>query len=213
EPGRVAIDAAETEYLCRAASAWLARPVTPEQVVWSYAGVRPLYDDHAKNAAAVTRDYVFHLDEQGAPVLSVFGGKITTYRRLAEHALERLGKFLPGAGGPWTDAAPLPRGDRGAAGAQLWQRGAAAARRRRRPGRSRPRLRRRLEPARGRLAQGGGVGGDCRGYPLAPRQARPAPARAGGACARGIPGALRIGLPARVARPIGIGRRVLRVFD
>jgi glycerol-3-phosphate dehydrogenase len=111
EPGRVAIDAAETQYLCRAASSWLARPVTPDRVVWSYAGVRPLYDDHAKNAAAVTRDYVFHLDEQGAPVLSVFGGKITTYRRLAEHALERLGKFLPGAGGPWTDAAPLPGGD------------------------------------------------------------------------------------------------------
>ncbi|HKW55342.1 MAG TPA: glycerol-3-phosphate dehydrogenase, partial [Stellaceae bacterium] len=111
DPGRVAIDAAETEYLCRAVSAWLARPVTPSQVVWSYAGVRPLYDDHAKNAAAVTRDYVFHLDERGAPVLSVFGGKITTYRRLAEHALERLGKFLPGASGPWTDAAPLPGGD------------------------------------------------------------------------------------------------------
>ena len=111
EPGRVAIDAAETAYLCRAVSGWLARPVTPAAVVWSYAGVRPLYDDHAKNAAAVTRDYVFNLDAAGAPVLSVFGGKITTYRRLAEHALERLGKFLPGAGGPWTEAAPLPGGD------------------------------------------------------------------------------------------------------
>ena len=111
EPGRVAIDAAEMAYLCRAVSGWLARPVTPAAVVWSYAGVRPLYDDHAKNAAAVTRDYVFNLDAAGAPVLSVFGGKITTYRRLAEHALERLGKFLPGAGGPWTEAAPLPGGD------------------------------------------------------------------------------------------------------
>ena len=111
EPGGVAIDAAETDYLCRAASAWLARPVTPDMVVWSYAGVRPLYDDHAKDAAAVTRDYVLNIDNAGAPLLSVFGGKITTYRRLAEHALERLGQFLPGARAPWTAAAPLPGGD------------------------------------------------------------------------------------------------------
>ncbi|HEX7966741.1 MAG TPA: glycerol-3-phosphate dehydrogenase [Stellaceae bacterium] len=111
DPGHVAIDADETKYLCRAISSWFARPVTPAQVVWSYAGVRPLYDDHAKNAAAVTRDYVLNLDAEGAPVLSVFGGKITTYRRLAEHALERLGKFLPGSGGPWTADAPLPGGD------------------------------------------------------------------------------------------------------
>jgi glycerol-3-phosphate dehydrogenase len=138
EPGRVAIDRAETEYLCRAASGWLARPVTPAQVVWSYAGVRPLYDDHAKNAAAVTRDYVFHLDAAGAPVLSVFGGKITTYRRLAEHALERLGRFMPGAGSTWTEAAPLPGGDLPPGGAlalaqsllaaRPWLDGATAAR-------------------------------------------------------------------------------------
>ena len=111
EPHGLVIDAAETEYLCRAASDWLARPVVPAQVVWSYAGVRPLYDDHAANAAAVTRDYVLTLEGDVAPILSVFGGKITTHRRLAEHALQRLERFLPGAGAPWTAAAALPGGD------------------------------------------------------------------------------------------------------
>jgi len=76
-------------------------------VVWSYAGVRPLHDDRARDAAAVTRDYVFDLDvvdhsRGGAPALSVFGGKLTTHRRLAEHALERLLPYLPEAGPQWT---------------------------------------------------------------------------------------------------------------
>ncbi|HUH83150.1 MAG TPA: glycerol-3-phosphate dehydrogenase [Stellaceae bacterium] len=110
-PGPVAIDAAETDYLCRAASSWLARAVTPSKVVWSYAGVRPLHDDHAKKAAAVTRDYRLEIDVLGPPLLSVYGGKITTYRRLAEHALEKLQRFLPGMSGPWTATAPLPGGD------------------------------------------------------------------------------------------------------
>ncbi len=110
-PGRVAIDVAETDYLCRAASSWLARPVTPRQVIWNYAGVRPLHDDHASNAAAVTRDYRLEIDAAGAPLLSVYGGKITTYRRLAEHALEKLQRFLGGMRGPWTATAPLPGGD------------------------------------------------------------------------------------------------------
>ena len=116
-PGPVAIDAAETDYLCRAASSWLARRVSPQQVVWSYAGVRPLHDDHAKNAAAVTRDYRLEIDAAGPPLLSVYGGKITTYRRLAEHALEKLQRFLPGMRGPWTATAPLPGGDLPAGGA------------------------------------------------------------------------------------------------
>jgi glycerol-3-phosphate dehydrogenase len=110
-PGPVAIDAAETRYLCAAVSSWLARPVTPDAVVWSYAGLRPLHDDRARNAAAVTRDYLLDLDTAGPPALSVFGGKITTYRRLAEHALEKLQRFLPAARGPWTATAPLPGGD------------------------------------------------------------------------------------------------------
>lgn len=118
DPGKVAITAEETEYLCRAVSSWLARPVAPKDVVWSYAGVRPLHDDHAKNAAAVTRDYLLDIDAAGAPLLSIFGGKITTYRRLAEHALEKLGRFLPEAGAPWTAAAPLPGGELGPGGAE-----------------------------------------------------------------------------------------------
>jgi len=115
--GRVAIDAAETDYLCRAASAWLKRAIAPRQVVWSYAGIRPLHDDHARDAAAVTRDYLLDIDAAGAPALSVFGGKITTYRRLAEHALEKLQRFLPGMRAPWTARAPLPGGDLPAGGA------------------------------------------------------------------------------------------------
>lgn len=108
DPAEVTIDAEETAYLCRAVSRWLARPVEPRDVVWSYAGVRPLYDDAAASASAVTRDYVFDLDNAGPPALSIFGGKITTYRRLAEHAMERLAPFFPGAGGAWTATAPLP---------------------------------------------------------------------------------------------------------
>jgi glycerol-3-phosphate dehydrogenase len=108
DPAGVAIDAEEAAYLCRAVSRWLARPVVPGDVVWSYAGVRPLYDDAAASASAVTRDYVFDLDKEGPPALSVFGGKITTYRRLAEHAMEKLAPFFPGAGGAWTGTRPLP---------------------------------------------------------------------------------------------------------
>lgn len=111
DPAAVAVDPEETRYLCRAVSRWFARPVTPDDVVWSYSGVRPLYDDAAENASAVTRDYVFDLDKNGPPALSIFGGKITTYRRLAEHAMEKLAPFFLGAGGRWTATAPLPGAD------------------------------------------------------------------------------------------------------
>lgn len=111
DPAQVAIDAEEVDYLCRAVSSWFARPLEPRQVVWSYAGVRPLHDDHAANAAAVTRDYLLDLDDDGAPILSIFGGKITTHRRLAEHALEKLRRYLPATGRPWTAGARLPGGD------------------------------------------------------------------------------------------------------
>lgn len=113
DPAAAAISAEETAYLCRAVSRWLARPVTPADVVWSYSGVRPLFDDHIHgNAAAVTRDYVLDLDSGGgAPLLSVFGGKITTFRRLAEEAVDRLGPHLGCAGGHWTAGVPLPGGD------------------------------------------------------------------------------------------------------
>lgn len=113
DPANVAIVPEEIEYLCRAANRYLARPIGPGDVVWSYAGVRPLFDDGSANASEVTRDYVLDLDGAPgtAPVLSVFGGKITTYRRLAEHALEKLAPFFPEMKPPWTSAAPLPGGD------------------------------------------------------------------------------------------------------
>jgi glycerol-3-phosphate dehydrogenase len=101
----------EAAYLCRFASEYFKRPVTEADIVWTYSGVRPLYDDGAKSATAATRDYVLSLDEGGAPLLNVFGGKITTYRRLAEAALARLAPHFPRAGGDWTAGVALPGGD------------------------------------------------------------------------------------------------------
>jgi glycerol-3-phosphate dehydrogenase len=103
----------EADYLRAAASEYFARPVAPEDVVWRYAGVRPLYDDGAKSATAATRDYVLRVEGGGAdaPMLNVFGGKITTYRRLAEAALAKLAPFFPAMGRPWTAGAPMPGGD------------------------------------------------------------------------------------------------------
>ncbi|MDV2983611.1 UNVERIFIED_CONTAM: glycerol-3-phosphate dehydrogenase [Methylobacteriaceae bacterium AG10] len=111
EPGPVRISAEETRYLCACVDRSFERQIGPDDVVWSFSGLRPLYDDAAANASAVTRDYVLELDHDGPPVLSVFGGKITTYRRLAEHALEKLGPHLPGMKPAWTGDAPLPGGD------------------------------------------------------------------------------------------------------
>ena len=116
DPAGVHATADEIAYICRAASEYFIQPVTPDQVVWSYSGVRPLYDDGASAAQEATRDYVLTLDApDGAPaVLSVFGGKITTYRRLAEAALARLGPHLPAAKGlkpGWTANETLPGGD------------------------------------------------------------------------------------------------------
>ena len=108
-PGRVTISSEETRYLCDCINRSFAKSIGPDDVVWSYSGVRPLYDDAAANASAVTRDYVLELDTDGPPVLSVFGGKITTYRRLAEHALEKMN--LTGRKPAWTGTAPLPGGD------------------------------------------------------------------------------------------------------
>ena len=105
----------EIAYLCRAVNRYLAQPVAPADVVWSYAGIRPLYDDGTADPSAVTRDYTLRLDaDQGsAPVLSVFGGKITTYRRLAEHVLDKLAPWFPGMQAAWTASTPLPGGDLG----------------------------------------------------------------------------------------------------
>ena len=108
---------AEAEYLCRAISRYLAKPARPEQALWRYAGVRPLYDDGSADPSAVTRDYTLRVDdaEGRAPVLSVFGGKITTYRRLAEHALEKLAPYFPGLKPAWTAKRALCGSDFGAA--------------------------------------------------------------------------------------------------
>ncbi len=101
----------ERDYLCAFASQYFAKPVTAADVVWTYSGVRPLYNDGAKSATAATRDYVLSLDTAGAPLLNVFGGKITTYRKLAEEALAKLAPFFPKASGNWTARAPLPGGN------------------------------------------------------------------------------------------------------
>jgi glycerol-3-phosphate dehydrogenase len=112
DPAEVTVTDDEIDYLCAAVSRYLKQPVTPDQVRWAYAGVRPLYDDAAGDVSAVTRDYAFDLDrEGGAPLLSVFGGKITTYRKLAEHALSKLQPVLGFQRRTWTHAQPLPGGD------------------------------------------------------------------------------------------------------
>ena len=101
----------EQDYLLAFASQYFAKPVTRDDVVWTYAGVRPLYNDGATSATAATRDYVLSLDQNGPPLLNVFGGKITTYRRLAEGALAKLAPFFPQARPAWTARAPLPGGN------------------------------------------------------------------------------------------------------
>jgi glycerol-3-phosphate dehydrogenase len=113
DPAEVHATDAEIAYLCEAASVYFRMPVRPSDVVWNYSGVRPLYDDGASEARAATRDYVFEVDAPAgeAPLLSIFGGKITTYRKLAEDALAKL-DIGPGPLGPdWTGHAALPGGD------------------------------------------------------------------------------------------------------
>jgi glycerol-3-phosphate dehydrogenase len=109
--------AEEIAYLCEGASQYFAEPVTPDQIVWSYAGIRPLIDDGSGRPEAATRGYRFEVDTaggSGAPILSIFGGKITTYRHLAESAVAELAMFLPALAGPgWTGTAPLPGGECG----------------------------------------------------------------------------------------------------
>jgi glycerol-3-phosphate dehydrogenase len=113
DPTNVAITDAEIDYLCAGASEYFKEPVTRADMVWSYSGVRPLYDDGASKAQEATRDYV--LKAEGAPgepqLINVFGGKITTYRRLAESMLEKIEDVLGKRGEPWTAGAVLPGGD------------------------------------------------------------------------------------------------------
>jgi glycerol-3-phosphate dehydrogenase len=111
EPQDVHIDEPEVHYLCEIANRYFVRQIGAADVVWTYSGVRPLLDDEATDPASVTRDYVLELDRQPAPLLSVFGGKITTYRKLAESAVDKLVQQLGSGSGAWTRTAVLPGGN------------------------------------------------------------------------------------------------------
>jgi glycerol-3-phosphate dehydrogenase len=110
DPSSVAPSADEISYLCNVANAHFRQRLSPTDVVWSFAGVRSLYDDGSKRAQDVSRDYVLSLDERGAPLLTIYGGKITTYRRLAEQAIDRIAHIVK-AGPAWTKGSHLPGGD------------------------------------------------------------------------------------------------------
>ncbi len=112
DPGDATASAEEIDYLCAAANGYFRAQIAPVDVIWTFAGVRSLYDDGSKNPQDTTRDYVLSLDEPDgkAPLLTIYGGKITTYRRLAEHALERMSHVVK-AGAAWTKGSHLPGGD------------------------------------------------------------------------------------------------------
>lgn len=112
EPGKEAIEQKELDYICESVSEYFEKPVSADSVVWNYSGVRPLYDDASENASKVTRDYKLDFDvRKNAPVLSVYGGKITTYRKLAEEVVEMTGTHLDVSSGNWTANDHLPGGD------------------------------------------------------------------------------------------------------
>ncbi|KMN83171.1 glycerol-3-phosphate dehydrogenase [Chromobacterium sp. LK11] len=111
DPAKVAIDDQEVAYLCQMSNRYFQTQISPADVLSTYSGVRPLLDDEASNAASVTRDYSLEMDLDGAPLLSVFGGKITTFRKLAEEAVDKLAPLLGNGKTTWTADAPLPGGD------------------------------------------------------------------------------------------------------
>ncbi len=115
DPADAAITPEEIDYLCAAVSDYFRVPLRPDAIVWTYAGVRPLYDDGASSAQEATRDYVLHRDGGDAPgqpaLVNIFGGKLTTYRRLAEAVLGHVEAVLGARGPAWTKVAPLPGGD------------------------------------------------------------------------------------------------------
>ncbi len=113
DPANVTMDGSEADYLCKCVNRYFKKSISPKDIVWSYSGVRPLFDDASDNPSAVTREYVLELDasEGNAPLLSVFGGKLTTYRSLAEQVMDKIRRFFPHMGESWTWSAPLPGGD------------------------------------------------------------------------------------------------------
>lgn len=125
DPGGVAISAEEEDYLLALARQFFAKPPERADIVWSFAGVRPLFDDdRTASAGAVSRDYRLEVnDDEGAPLLTVLGGKLTTYRRLAEAAMAKLKRYFPAMGPAWTASTPLPGGNLGAQGLEGFIRG------------------------------------------------------------------------------------------
>ncbi len=113
DPADAAITQEEIDYLLEVVNRYFEKSIITSQIVWTYSGVRPLHSEKTSNVSAITRDYTLELNTDGgkAPLLSIFGGKITTYRRLAEHALQDLQPFFSKAGAAWTKNSPLPGGD------------------------------------------------------------------------------------------------------
>ncbi len=111
DTNKVEIDRSEIEYLCELTQRYFRKPITPADVVWSYSGVRPLLEDDSANASEITRDYKLAIDGEQAPLLSVFGGKITTFRKLAEEAVDMIAPRLGNQRPTWTEHACLPGGD------------------------------------------------------------------------------------------------------
>ena len=113
DPGEAHISDDEVAYLCEGASAYFREPVAKDDIVWTYSGVRPLFDDGASKAQEATRDYVLRIDagEGKAPLVNIFGGKITTYRKLAEEVVEKIGSLVGSRKPAWTKGASLPGGD------------------------------------------------------------------------------------------------------
>ena len=109
---QVKISEQEKSYICESASSYLKQEITTNDIVWSYSGVRPLYDDGASKAQEATRDYVVSAKEYDySLMINIFGGKITTYRRLSETILEHVENFLGKRGKPWTENSRLPGGE------------------------------------------------------------------------------------------------------
>ena len=111
DPGAARISDDEVDYLCSQASRYFEKAILPSDVVWTYSGVRPLLDDASGDPSAVTRDYMLESNTTAAPLLSVWGGKITTFRKLAEDAADEVGRMLGDARAPWTDGAFMAGGD------------------------------------------------------------------------------------------------------
>lgn len=111
--GAVNISSEEIDYLCKSSGEYFKTPINPDDVIWTYAGIRPLYDDGSGNLSTVTRDYTFEIDDQHGqlPFMTVLGGKLTTYRRLAEKALDKFKPYFSGLSSSWTATSSLPGGD------------------------------------------------------------------------------------------------------